>query len=127
MAIEQLIQVVLAASPTQRRELEDVLSGRTRVKKESNKVDTRLVTISGTARLLALGRNTVYRLIETGRLDTVELNGCSRVTMRSINEFLAGERPPTEKTAALVGESKDRYAKECQGKEVTNGGDCAIA
>lgn len=121
MAIEKLIQAVLAASPAQRRELEEVLSGRTRAKKETNKIDTRLVTISGTARLLALGRNTVYRLIETGRLDTVALNGCSRVTMQSINEFLEGKRPQNDATERIVNESKARYAEASLRKEALNG------
>jgi len=117
MAIEQLIQAVLSASPAQRRELESVLSGKTRTQKTEAKADMRLVTISGTARLLALGRNTIYRLIETGRLDTVELNGCSRVTMRSINSFLDGERPANDATEDLVRASQTRYAAARHGKE----------
>lgn len=117
MAIEQLMQTVLSASPAQRRELEAVLSGKTREHKSETKAETRLVTISGAARLLALGRNTVYRLIETKRFDTVELNGCSRVTMRSINAFLNGERPANHATDELIRASQTRYAATRSGKE----------
>ena len=40
----------------------------------------------------------------------LDLNGCRRVTMRSIAAFLNGERPANEKTAELVAASKARYA-----------------
>lgn len=75
-----------------------------------------LTNKASAARLLSIGRNTVYRLIETGRLDTVELNGCSRVTMRSINAFLDGERPANAATEDLVRASQARYAATFQGK-----------
>lgn len=111
MAIEQLMQAVLTATPAKRRELERVLRGETATAAtDKDKDENRLVTISGAARLLAPGRNTVYRLIETGRLDIVDLNGCKRVTMRSIHAFVNGERPANDKTAELVAASKARYA-----------------
>ena len=110
MAIEQLMQAVLTASPAKRRELERVIRGETTTETTATGRDeNRLVTIAGAARLLSLGRSTVYRLIETGRLDTVELNGSKRVTMRSIRAFVDGERPANEKTAELVAASKTRY------------------
>ena len=113
MAIEQLMQAVLTATPAKRRELERVIRGETaNAATDKDKHENRLVTISGAARLLALGRNTVYRLIMTGRLDTVDLNGCQRVTMRSIHAFINGERPANEKTAELVAASKARYAAD---------------
>lgn len=111
MAIEQLMQAVLTATPAKRRELERVIRGETaNAATDKGKDESRLVTISGAARLLSLGRNTVYRLIETRRLDTVDLNGVKRVTMRSIHAFINGDRPANEKTAALVAASKERYA-----------------
>ncbi len=110
MAIEQLMQAVLTATPAKRRELERVIRGETTTTTDADKADRRLVTISGAARLLALGRNTIYRLIETGRLDTVDLNGVKRITMRSIKEFADGNHPANERTAELVAESKARYA-----------------
>ena len=112
MAIEQLMQAVLTATPAKRRELERVLRGETTTNTDGDKNESRLVTISGAARLLALGRNTVYKLIMTGRLDTVDLNGCKRITMRSIHAFINGMRPANEKTAELVAASKARYAAD---------------
>ena len=113
MAIEQLMQAVLTATPAKRRELERVIRGENaNAATDKDKDENRLVTISGAARLLALGRNTIYRLIETGRLDTVDLNGCKRVTMRSVHAFINGERPANEKTAELVAASKARYAAD---------------
>ena len=117
MAIEQLMQAVLAATPAKRRELERVLKGEAPTADKRDD-DRRLVTISGAARLLALGRNTVYKLIATGRLDVVELNGCKRITMRSIREFADGMRPANERTAELVAASGKRYA---QGKATADG------
>lgn len=110
MEIEQLMKAVIAATPARRRELERVLRGEATANANGGNRESRLVTIAGAARLLALGRNTVYRLIETGRLDTVDLNGCKRVTMRSVYAFIDGERPANEKTAGLVAESRARYA-----------------
>lgn len=111
MAIEQLMQAVLKATPAKRRELKRVIRGETtKETTDRDKHESRLCTISQTARLLALGRNTVYRLLETGRLDAIDLNGSRRITMRSIYAFLNGERPPTAKTAELVAASKARYA-----------------
>ena len=109
MAVEQLMQSVLSASPAMRKKLEAVLNGTDTIGKPGRN-DTRLVTISGAARLLNLGRNTVYKLIESGRLDTVDLNGSKRVTMKSITAFIDGERPANEKTEELVAENKARYA-----------------
>lgn len=109
MGIEQLMQAVITASPQKRREIESVISGKCHHDK-STKADTRLVTISGAAKLLSIGRSTIYRLIETKRLDVIELNGCRRITMRSINAFLDGERPANEKTAEIVKKNAEKYA-----------------
>lgn len=119
MAIETLLQAVIAASPAKRRELERVIRGEaTGAPTATGKEENRLVTITGAARLLALGRNTVYRLIETGRLDVVDLNGARRVTMKSLKEFADGARPANERTAELVAASGKRYA---QGKATADG------
>lgn len=111
MAIEQLMQAVIAATPAKRRELERVLRGETTTNRDNDKHESRLVTIAGAARILALGRNTVYKLIMTGRLDTVDLNCCKRITMRSIQAFINSERPANEKSAELVAASRARYAE----------------
>ena len=110
MSLEKLIQAVLTAPPAVRNQLEAVLSGRDGSDKNGKK-DTRLVTISGAARMLDLGRNCIYALIESGRLDTVDINGARRITMRSLNEFIDGQRPANEKTEAIIAANKARYAR----------------
>lgn len=109
MPMEKILQSVLSASPAMRKKLEAVLNG-TDMQTASGTKDTRLVTISGTARLLNVGRNVVYNLVKSERLDTVDLNGSKRITMRSVTAFLDGERPANEKTAEIVAASKARYA-----------------
>lgn len=91
MALEQLIQALLTATPARRREVEAVLKGRSGGAAARQDADRRLMTISGAARLLGVGRNTIYRLIRAGRLETVRLNGVSRVPMRSIDAMVDGK------------------------------------
>ena len=91
MALEQLIQALLTATPARRSEVEAVLKGRSGGAAARQDADRRLVTISGAARLLGVGRNTIYRLIRAGRLETVRLNGVSRVPMRSIDAMVDGK------------------------------------
>ena len=106
MAIEQLLQAVINATPAKRRRLEAVLNGE-ETGKADKPADTRLVTISDTAKLLAVSRGVVYRLIEDKRLDTVVLSGCTRITMKSITEFSNGERPATEDTLKTLKKRAD--------------------
>lgn len=114
MAIEQLIQAVLTASPAKRRKLEAVLNG-TDSNHAADKADVRLVNITKTAKLLGLSRNATYDLMRTGQLDVVDVCGAQRITMQSIVEFSRGERPATEATDKLIAEkrakSKARYAE----------------
>jgi len=105
------MKAVLSASPAETRKLAEFIKCGMKISEKKNDYnDARLITISGTARMLALGRNTIYSLIKTNRLETVELNGCRRITLRSIHQLLDGERPANEQTAVLVGASKARYA-----------------
>lgn len=91
MNATERMQKVLSADPRKLAQIDAILNDRwTDTTSQTAKADKRLVTISGTARLLALGRNTVYRLVKARRLQTVELNGCSRITMQSIDAFLDG-------------------------------------
>ena len=90
MALEQLIQALLTATPVRRREVEAMLKGRSGAAARQE-ADRRLVTISGAAKLLGVGRNTIYRLIKAGRLETVRLNGVSRIPMRSIDAMVDGK------------------------------------
>ena len=110
-----LIRKITLASPEKKAAVVAVLSGAAivdRGKAQDQDADAcRLVKITEAAKLLAIGRSTVYKLIKTGRLETRDLNGCQRVTMRSIKEFIDGERPANEQTKALIAESKARYAQ----------------
>lgn len=120
MAIEQIIQAVIAASPAKRARIAAVLNGTDTNNKTPDKRDTRLITISGAAKMLALGRNTVYRLIKQKRLDYVMLTGVPRVTWQSINEFLDGQRPENAVTSEMINESKARYAARRTEYKTTN-------
>lgn len=115
-----LMKKLLAASHERKAAVAAVLSGAAivdRGKAQSQDADAyRLVKITEAAKLLAVGRSTVYKLIQTERLETRDLNGCQRVTMRSIKAFVDGERPANKHTEALVAESKARYAQS-QGKQ----------
>ncbi len=110
-----LMKKLLAASHERKAAVAAVLSGAAivdRGKAQNQDPDAcRLVKITEAAKLLAVGRSTVYKLIKTGRLETRDLNGCQRVTMRSIKQFVNGERPANEQTKALIAESKARYAQ----------------
>ncbi len=111
MGLDDLIKKVIMATPTMRRDVEDLLSNKAALLRGNSAVeDSRLVSITGAARLLMVGRNTVYSLIKTGRLNTVDLNGSKRVTMRSIHQFVNGERPANDKTVAFIQASRARYA-----------------
>jgi len=117
MAIEQLMQAVIAASPAKRRKLEAVLHGEDENKR---KRDLRLVSIAEASRTLNLGRSSVYRLIDSNRLDAIELNGSRKVTMESIEQFVNGERPANEKTAAIIAERKpSKSAKQTKNADET--------
>lgn len=112
MAIEQLMQAVLTASPQKRRELEAVLNGKTTTaEKKDAKPEMRLVSFTGAARLTSLSRSSIYELVRQGRLDAVELSGTRKITMKSINEFLNGDRPANAKTAEAVKKSAAKYAQ----------------
>lgn len=110
-SVEEIVKAVFSATPKQRARIAAVLNGTDTDNAKSEKRDSRLVTISGAAKLLSVGRSTVYKLIAQRRLTTVELTGVPRVTMQSLNEFLDGQHPANEATAAMIEESKTRYAK----------------
>lgn len=53
--------------------------------------DCRLVTFTTAAKMMRISRPTVYRLVRTGKLETVPLDGVSRIRLASVFEF-AGKR-----------------------------------
>ena len=90
MSIESMIAKLLAASPSVRAEVARVLEGGTA--QATPEKDQRLVSVTAAARLLGISRTATYGLIRSGRLQTVRLNGRSRMVRRaSIAEFLHGE------------------------------------
>lgn len=119
MSKEQIIQAVLTATPAKCRELEAVINGKaTTAAKKDAKPETRLVSFSGAARLMSLSRSSVYELVRQGRLDAVELSGTRKITMKSVGEFLNGDRPANAKTAETVKAHAKKYAAAKNAKEV---------
>ena len=111
MGKEQIIGEVLKASPAMLKRIEAAIRGDEQGRRKAqSEEDKRLVSFAATARLLNIGRSSVYRLVSTSRLDAIDMNGSRKITMRSIHAFLNGERPANEKTAELVAASKARYA-----------------
>lgn len=72
--------------------------------------ENRLVTYTDAARRTGLSRPTVYRLALSGRLDVVELNGTRRITLQSVNDFIAGNRPADDSTAREIERVRRRRA-----------------
>jgi excisionase family DNA binding protein len=70
-----------------------------------------LVTIPEAARLLAIGRSTLYELIAAGQLATVRVRRCARISVDELQEFVA------ESTDTPVGETSRRRHKS--GEEAT--------
>ncbi len=48
-----------------------------------------LVPIEEAARVLAVGRSTLYELIAAGELETVHIGRCRRVPVESLRKFVA--------------------------------------
>ena len=83
---ERLLKLA-TATPLLLAQVDAVLDGH----KERTAPETRLYSISQTARLLNVSRMTVYRLKRQGRLRAVELpGGTSRITSASVEAFAAG-------------------------------------
>ena len=91
MSKEELIRRVLNADGAALKRFTAAIRGDNPTNPK-NEEETRLITITAAARFLAISRQTVYELIKAGRLDTVELSGNRRVTMKSIKLFANGER-----------------------------------
>lgn len=51
-----------------------------------------LVTVNAAAEMLGVCRNTVYNLIRSGKLASVQIGRARRVTTSSIDEIVAGTR-----------------------------------
>lgn len=85
MSKEELIGRILTATPEALASVEQALQG-----KQSVKV-TSLTTYSkiGAARKLGVSRMTVFRLVESGKLKTIEtINGRQRITENELMRFI---------------------------------------
>lgn len=52
-------------------------------------IETSLYRVGDTARLLSVGRSTVYLLLRSGRIDSVKIGRATRITATSITRYLA--------------------------------------
>jgi excisionase family DNA binding protein len=85
MSKEELIGRILTATPEALANVEQALQG-----KHSEKA-TSLTTFSkvGAARKLGISRMTVFRLVESGKLSTIETNnGRQRITENELMRFI---------------------------------------
>ena len=64
----------------------------------------RLVTVKYAADLLGVSRSKIYKLHYAGKLDLVKMDARTRVTLKSLNDYLAslqripdGRKPPATK------------------------------
>lgn len=87
MGDKDLMLKMLTATPRQVEAIKAILDGKNAP--DGGGEERRLVHLTQTARMLGISRPTVSRLIEAGALETVRLCGVRRVTMRSINAYLA--------------------------------------
>jgi excisionase family DNA binding protein len=51
-----------------------------------------LVTIPEAARMLAVGRSTIYELIGSGSLATVHIGRCVRISVNELSDFVTRSR-----------------------------------
>ena len=86
------MQRILTANPPTLARIDAVLCG-----EDTSPVpidaDNRLITYADASRRTGLSRPTLYRLTRTGRIDTVQLCGTTRIVLRSIDALINGERP----------------------------------
>lgn len=54
------------------------------------------IGIADAAQTLAVSRATLYRLIDAGRIERVNLNGKALIPMHSLNALIAGLRDETK-------------------------------
>lgn len=53
--------------------------------------EAQLATVETTTRILAIGRSKVFDLMSKGVLERRRIDGCTRITMRSINRVAEGK------------------------------------
>lgn len=53
--------------------------------------DVQLVTVQDVQRMLSIGRSKAYDLMAKGALERRHVDGCSRVTLKSVMAFVEGK------------------------------------
>lgn len=94
MNATERMQHILMADPTKLAQIDAILTGK--ATQSERHAETRLITISEAAKMLSVSRPTLYRFIESGRLDAIDLNGIRRVRLQSVLDFSMGLRPRKE-------------------------------
>ena len=62
-------------------------------------MDTLLLTPVEAARVLGIGRSTVYELMRAGQLESVHIGACRRVPAEAVHSFCSSsEQPPRFET-----------------------------
>lgn len=109
MSATERMQKLLAASPKTLARIDAVLDGEDTSPVPVEK-ENRLITFMDAGRRTGLSRPTIYRLVKSGRLDVVPLNGVNRITLASVNAFISGERPADGDNAREVENVRRRRA-----------------
>lgn len=103
------MQRILAANAKTLARVDAVLCGEDTAPVPVEK-ESRLITFMDAGRRTGLSRPTIYRLVKSGRLDVVELNGVNRITLQSVNDFIAGNRPADDESAREIENVRRRRA-----------------
>jgi len=90
MTSEQFFKACVNAPPGVRAKIEMVLRGDETIVPHADE-DARTCTKAQAGRRLNASRPTVYAMIRRGELETVTINGCERVLVKSINAVARGE------------------------------------
>ena len=91
MTDKERILRVLNASPEMLRKIDDILMDRGK-KSGGSDEDLRTVTFKEAAIRLGISRPTVYRMVKSGRLETVKLEGCHRIRVQSLIDVASNRR-----------------------------------
>lgn len=115
------MQMILAAPPQVLARIDAVLTGEDTASTTHHQTECRIVTFADAARHLACSRPVIYGLVKSGRLETIMLNGCQRITMRSIIELADGERPADKKTIERINRNRITRATNARGHKGKRG------
>ena len=89
MTANERMMKICAASPALLAKIDAVLVGDETVVPKVDP-DLRTCTITEAARRYQVSRPTMYRLIQAGRVRTLQLNGVSRVLIQSLVDYANG-------------------------------------